>query len=56
MPVYPGATDLAADNLSETDEAYRSFRETYGGIVGLPTDLDPSRQKDAVEIVLRHLG
>ena len=56
VPFYPGATDLAAYNMSETDEAYRSFRETYGGIVGLPTDLDPSRQKDAVEIVLRHLG
>ena len=56
MPFYPGATELSAYGVSEADQAYRDFRSTYGGIVGLPTDLDPSRMAEALEIVRGHLG
>lgn len=56
VPFYPGATELSAYGVSEADQAYRDFRSTYGGIVGLPTDLDPSRMAEALEIVRGHLG
>lgn len=55
VPFYPGAADLSAYGTSESDEAYRRYRETYGGIVGLPADLDPTRLPEALEIVRRHL-
>ena len=55
MPFYPGALDLSAYGISEDDQSYREFRACYGGIVGLPTDIDIERLPEAVEIVRRHV-
>ena len=56
LPFYQGATELSAYGVSEADQAYRDFRSTYGGIVGLPTDLDPSRMSEALETLRGQLG
>ena len=55
VPFYPGALDLSAYGMSEDDQSYREFRARYGGIVGLPTDIDIERLPEAVEIVRRHV-
>lgn len=55
MPFYPGAFELAPYNMSEDDPRYQGFFKRYGGIVGLPTDIDIARLPDAAEIVRRHI-
>lgn len=55
MPFYPGAFELAPYNMSEDDPRYQGFFKRYGGIVGLPTDIDIARLPDAIEIVRRHI-
>lgn len=55
MPFYPGALDLSAYGMSKEDPRYRAFRARYGGVVGLPTDIDIARLPEAVAIVRRHV-
>ena len=55
MPFYPGALDLSAYGMSKDDPRYRAFRARYGGVVGLPTDIDIARLPEAVAIVRRHI-
>ena len=54
MPFFPGASSLEAYGTSEADPRYQGFRRDYQGVVGLPTDIDPAKVQQAIEIVKAH--
>ena len=54
MPFFPGASSLEAYGTSEADPRYQGFRRDYQGVVGLPTDIDPAKVQQVIEIVEAH--
>lgn len=51
QPFYPGVVDIRPYAISKDDERYQAYLKTFGGVVGLPTDIDPERADEVIDIV-----